>query len=336
MKLIKSLNEINLRQDDFPFLFWDIWLKYETTANCSTYLYFDEEYDALLPFKIHKLKFLRKADFIYIPLNTKGISLQEDVEKSFLERFHNFIKKENLCDVIFPPTHCCVFKSIPHKCLFFELGIISIDLSPSLDDIFSNINTTYRKQIRKAAKLGLKTVFGPETFQDFYSLYADTHQRQKISYEKENTVRNLVEMFPDNILCGISVREDNTPEHSNLSVYDKLQGYSFWGGSTTSPLVPGSNKFLMWGSIKALKSFGVKKYILGGYRDPDINDEKHNGIQEFKLRFGARVETGYHFIKIINPTKYYLFAIALKIKSFLKGKKYYFINTTGLNIRKSK
>ena len=215
------------------------------------------------------------------------------------------------------------------------MGVIGIDLSVTADDIFNKMNTTYRKQIRKAEKLGVTTHSGSETFTDFYNLYADTHSRQGLQHLTASDIKKLMEKMPLNILVGIS-KKDNTPEHSNLSVYDNTQAYSFWGGSAASPVVPGSNKILMWESIKTLKDLGVKKYILGGYRNPDINDDKHNGIQEFKLRFGAEVEKGYHFIKIINPVKYYLFSFALKIKSMLTGKKFYFINTSGLEIKKSK
>jgi len=335
MSLINSLSEVNLKPENFPFLFWDNWLNYEATDNCSCYLYYNEKYNAVVPFKVHRLKFLKKAEYIYKPLDFTGKDIEADTEKDFVDCFHKFIKEKKICDVVFPPSHCCVFKSIPSRAIYFEIGIIGIDMIGTAEEIFGKMNTTYRKQIRKAEKLGVSTHFGPETFPDFYKLYADTHSRQGLPHLTASEIKKLMEKMPGNILIGFS----KTPagaEHSNLSVYDKAQAYSFWGGSAASPVVPGSNKFLMWGSIKALKDLGVKKYILGGYRNPDINDEKHNGIQDFKLRFGADVEKGYHFIKIINPIKYYFFSFALKIKSILKGKKYYFINTSGLEIKKNK
>ena len=335
MSLINSLSEVNLKPENFPFLFWDNWLNYEATDNCSCYLYYNEKYNAVVPFKVHRLKFLKKAEYIYKPLDFTGKDIEADTEKDFVDCFHKFIKEKKICDVVFPPSHCCVFKSIPSRAIYFEIGIIEIDMTGTAEDIFGKMNTTYRKQIRKAEKLGVSAHFGPETFSDFYKLYADTHSRQGLPHLTASEIKKLMEKMSGNILVGFSKTPAGT-EHSNLSVYDKAQAYSFWGGSAASPVVPGSNKFLMWGSIKALKDLGVKKYILGGYRNPDINDEKHNGIQDFKLRFGADVEKGYHFIKIINPIKYYFFSFALKIKSILKGKKYYFINTSGLEIKKNK
>jgi len=337
MRLVRSLKELNTPAQSFPVFFHDCWFDYlrETNANSQVYLCCDEAHSLVLPFIVHQLRFLKKAAYIYVPLLLDGNRPGLDAEKSFLEQFHKFLSREKLCDVIFPPLHCCVFKSIPSRAIYFEIGIIEIDMTGTAEDIFGKMNTTYRKQIRKAEKLGVSAHFGPETFSDFYKLYADTHSRQGLPHLTASEIKKLMEKMSGNILVGFSKTPAGT-EHSNLSVYDKAQAYSFWGGSAASPVVPGSNKFLMWGSIKALKDLGVKKYILGGYRNPDINDEKHNGIQDFKLRFGADVEKGYHFIKIINPARYYLFVFALKIKSILKGKEYSFINTSGLNIRKSK
>jgi len=337
MELLKSINQTGADPALFPVYFHDGWLDYEreTNPHSQVFVCFDKSNRILAPFAVSELKFLKKANYIYIPLGLDGQRPENHAEKDFIEKFHAFLQEEKICDVIFPPPHYCNFKCIPEKVLYFELGVIGINLTGTQEDIFGNMNTTYRKQIRKAEKLGVTTVFGPEIFSEFFKLYADTHERQGLSYENEFMVRKLTEKIPDKILVGIS-KKDDTPEHSNLSVYDNTQAYSFWGGSAASPVVPGSNKILMWGSIKALKDLGVKKYILGGYRNPAINDDKHNGIQDFKLRFGAEVEKGYHFIKIINPVKYYLFSFALKIKSMLTGKKFYFINTSGLEIKKSK
>ncbi len=337
MRLVRSLKELSTPAQSFPVFFHDCWFDYlrETNANSQVYLCCDEAHSLVVPFIVHQLRFLKKAAYIYVPLLLDGQRPGLDAEKNFIEKFHEFLSHEKLCDVIFPPQHWCNFKCIPSGVTYFELGVISIDLTVPADDIFNKMNPTYRKQIRKAEKLGVSTHFGLETFPDFYKLYADTHSRQGLPHLTASDIKKLMEKMPGNILVGFS----KTPagaEHSNLSVYDKAQAYSFWGGSAASPVVPGSNKILMWESIKALKDLGVKKYILGGYRNPDINDEKHNGIQDFKLRFGAELEKGYHFIKIINPVKYYLFSFALKIKSILTGKKFYFINTSGLEIKKSK
>ena len=337
MKLARSLNDLSTTAQLFPVFFHDCWLDYlrETNANSQAFLCYDETQKIVVPFIVHPLHFLKKAAYIYVPLLLDGQRPGLDAEKDFIEQFHVFLSRENLCDVIFPPQHWCNFKCIPSRVTYFEIGIIGIDLRGSAEDIFNEMNTTYRKQIRKAEKLGVTTHFGYETFSDFYQLHAVTHSRQGLSHLTEPDIQKLIEKMPGNILIGFS----KTPagaEHSNLSVYDTIQAYSFWGGSAANPVVPGSNKILMWESIKALKSFGVKKYILGGYRNPDINDAKHNGIQEFKLRFGAGVDKGYHFIKIIKPLKYYLFSFALKVKSLLTGKKFYFINTSGLEIKRSK
>jgi lipid II:glycine glycyltransferase (peptidoglycan interpeptide bridge formation enzyme) len=80
---------------------------------------------------------------------------------------------------------------------------------------------------------------------------------------------------------------------------------------------------------------GVQYYIFGGYRPNLSKDKSLYSVQKFKLEMGGEVEYGYHFIKVIKPSKYVIFKIALKIKSILSGKNLSILNLDGLEIKRS-
>jgi hypothetical protein len=335
MALIKSLEEIKINQYDFPIFFWNNWLISMNTNVTKTFIYYNEKQGAIVPFKVNKLKLLKKADYLYIPYDIAGKELEADSEKHFIEEFHNFLKKEKICDAIFPPTHFCNFKSIPAEVMYFKLGIIVLNIGGKEDDIFNKMTSNYRNEIRKALKSNVKTSFDNELLNEFHSLYSIPHKLQKIRYEPIEYFENLRNAFSKNIHVGVSYKDDSA-ETAIFNIYDKINAYYFYAGATEKTMTPGSNKLLLWDSIKHFTSLGISKYVLGGYREPKLTDKKHNGIQNFKLRFGAEIVNGYHFIKIFNPIKFRLFSIALKIKTIIYGKEFSFINKSGLEIKKSK
>lgn len=335
MKLIKSLSEVSIPQKDFPLFFWDQWLESETGPNSSCFLCYDDEYKSIVPFKLHKLKFLKKANYIYTPLNYKGERLATDLEKRFVEKFHDFLKSKRICDVIFPPLHVCTFTSIPKGVHYFSLGIIKLDLEKEESTLFKSMSSNYQNEIRKAIKSDVSTHFNKETLPEFYSLYKKVHSKQNLSYLGISYFQDLLDRFPNNTHIGIS-KLDLSIENGIFNLHDNKDAYYLYAGSKNKPTYSGSNKLLLFDAIKDYKRKGIKSFIMGGYRNIDLTDKKHLGIQKFKLRFGAEVHEGYHFIKVISPVKYHLFSLALRIKTAITGTEYSFINKSGLEIKKAK
>lgn len=334
MTLIKSLKEINVDQQNFPIFFWSNWLKLWSNGNTESFIYYNEKCNAIVPFRINKLKFLNKADYFYIPIGTDGRELEAIREKTFIDEFHIFLKKKKICDVIFPPLHFCNFKSIPDNVIYYKLGIIVLKINGNVDEIFNKMTSNYRNEIRKALKNNVKAAFGNELLNEVHTLYTIPHKIQKIQFEPLLFFDGLKNAFVNNIQFGVSYKDDSA-ETAILNLFDKNNAYYFYAGTNEKITTPGSNKLLLWESIKFFKTLGIKEFILGGYRDPNLTDKKHNGIQDFKLRFGADIIQGYHFIKVISPLRYKLFSFALTVKSFLYGKEFSFINKNGLDIKKS-
>lgn len=335
MRLINSLREIGLKQEDFPIFYWDKWLELERNNDLKVYLCYDEELEIVVPFKVRLVKFLRKGDYLYVPLSQRGGDLTKDEETFFVNKFHEFLRKSKVCDVVYPPSHIVNFKCIPKKALYYSLNIISINLELSVQEIFDRMNYNYRKKIRQAIKSNVLTSFDDGYIEDVYALYRATHERQDLSYEPIKVFNNFNNFLAGNVNFGIS-SINGINESGILNIFDHKNAYGLYGGTSDKPILSGSNKLLIFESAKVFKDMGIKSFVLGGYRDSRLTDEKHNGIQEFKLRFGSDISEGYHFIKIINPIRYNLFTLALKIKSIITRKELGFVNESGLEIKKSK
>jgi len=334
VKIINSLKEQNLNQDLFPIFFWDEWFEFERANNYNAFLFFDETINAILPFKITKLKFLKKADYLYKPLTLNVNTLDENEEKSVIDRFHEFLKNNCICDVVCPPMHYSLFKAIPDKCLYYKIGLLQIDLLKEEEEIFKSFHKDYRKKIRKSEKIGTYTIFDNNKIHEFHVAYKDSFKFQEKNFNSLNYFNTLKKNLKDNLEIGI-VYVNETIEGSLLFIKDKSQAYSLYSGTTNNSIYGSSNKFLMWQTFIHLKRNKVSTFNYGGIRLGNIKDTKIKDISDFKLRFGAEVIEGYHFIKIINPFKYYLFEFLLKMKSFLMRKEYSLINKSGLDIKKS-
>lgn len=333
--IISSLKEINIDEILFPIFFRDIWkkLQFKEDPRSEIHYFVNNKNQAIVPFKITRLKILKKGEYLYIPLSFEGKEFSEREEKEIIDNFHKSISK--LCDVILPPQHIVNFKSVPSKVQYFKLGILYIDLYPDEDAIFNKMSSTYRSKIRQAERGGILTNLNSKSLTDFYNLYSELHTRQNMDFESKKFFADQISILPDNILISVSKFEDQI-ESSIYSLYDEFSCYYLYGGVAEKTNFSGSNKLLFWHLIKDLKAMGRKKLILGGFRENVKTDSKLNGIQNFKIKFGASIQEGYHFIKIINPFKYWLFNLALKFKSRIKGKPLSIIRLEGLELKKSK
>jgi lipid II:glycine glycyltransferase (peptidoglycan interpeptide bridge formation enzyme) len=335
MSLINSLKDLNLTEDKFPIFFWDNWKLIEEDFRTQVYIFHETETQSIIPFKITKLKFLIKAEYLFIPLDLYGEELNSTTERKSIELFHNYLKKNSLCDVIFPPQHITVFKSIPEKVYYYEIGILSISLNQTETEIFNRMSSNYRSKIRQAERNGVASEIDSKDISSFYELYSDNLKTQNLNFDSKEFFEQFTSKIRNNVLISNS-KFNNILESSTYNVWDKKSCYYFYGGTQTRTQFAGSNKLLFWDLIKYLKERNIQNLILGGYRVNSNLSSKHNGIQNFKLKFGSDINMGFHFIKVFSPIRYNLFLSALRFKSILKRKDLSFINLSGLEIKKSK
>ena len=334
MKIINSLSDINLRNENFPIFFWDKWKTVEEKLHHKQWLLCVDDEGDVVAFTIYKMKFFKKADYLYAPLDKNGERLTVEKEKTFLDEFHDFLKHEKMADVIFPPSHIVVFKTKPANCLFYELGLLKVDLEKDEEDILSNFYKENRRQLRRAEekKLGIKE--GLPIIHNFYSLYKNSANHKSFQLLDYSYFENISELLPDNIYC-CNVECDGQIDAAYFCLKDSKRIYPLYSGTSFRPQFKGSKKYLLWNIYLKSKKDGLKEYISGGYRYGLSEKDPLHNVHLFKLGMGAEIEDGYHFIKIINPAKYAIVNAALKCKSLLIGRDCSFVNLKGLEVKKS-
>ena len=310
----------------YPLFFQKSFAQYESTKGWTIKLFTDGH--AYLPVKTKSEKFITQAQYLYPPVSN-GNQLAEEAEKIFLENFTSFCKKENVCDFIIPPMHYSLFKAVSSSSYYTDIGIIVVDLQKGEDELFKAFSSNYRNEIRKAQAENLEVTFDNSLFAPFYSLYKSTHQRQGIYFDLEQELKNLVENLGEKN-CRIAVVKKGSEIYgASLVLFNAHEAYYFQSGAMDNCPHPGANKLLQLEIMKWFKQQGVRRYVMGGYRLGDVGGTKYDGIQKFKMRFGADVEKGFHFYTEIT-WRYRVYKNVLKWYLKLRGIKQ---NVTGLNYR---
>jgi lipid II:glycine glycyltransferase (peptidoglycan interpeptide bridge formation enzyme) len=265
-----------------------------------------------------------------------GLELSENTERQVLDNFHDFLRKNRLADIIIPPPHFSVFKSIPTNCDYYQIGLICYDIASKKGRFLENMKSNYRNEIRKLeTEKDLTLEIGEDQIYDAFNIIKKTHDIQNLSFAN----KKVFESIKDNLSINSYIacyKYKSKPIGAVIILYDKSKAYYLYSGNEKIAEFPGVNKILIYEAIKFLEVKGVSHLIMGGYRDEQKASKKIIGIQQFKLRFGSTVEYGYHFIKVINPLRYKLFKVLLKVKSILTGKKLELLNLEGLDIKQSK
>jgi hypothetical protein len=337
MTIINSLSELGLNESKFPIFFHDSYLNHEriTSQGSVIILYVDIDIKGIIVFKTTRLKIITKGQYLFTPRDFNGNELSTENEQQILNKFHDYIELNKLVDIILPPSHYSTFKSIPSKCLFFEMGLISCKIESEGKSILEKMKPNYRNEIRKILENpDIKLESSNEIIQEAYKLFKSTHENQDLFFDGQETFESNVHNLSLNnfLLC---CRVKNKLIGAVFFLFDNSKAYYIYSGNEKSASFPGINKLLIYNSIIHFQSIGISEVILGGYRDEKLANKKIIGIQQFKMRFGSEVNRGYHFIKIVNPNRYRFFQLLLKFKSILTGKQSSLINLSGVEIKKS-
>ena len=334
MQIIDSISNIS-QEKVFPIFFWDKWKTVEEKLHHKQRLLCADEENNVVAFTIYAMKFFKKADYLYAPLDKNGNRLSVEKEKKFLEEFHNYLKENKIADAIFPPTHLVVFCAVPSGVMYYKIGILVTNLKQSEDSLMSKINPKVRTELRKAEKLDVKILHGKDYIKSFYDCFQGTVKQKGISNFSLKYFNDISQILGENAVFSIAMLNNNI-EASLFSLKDDKYFYPSYSGTSYMPQYKGSNKYLIWHIYTHLMKTGVEKFYYGGYRYDIDEKDPLNNIQKFKMRLGCDIEDGYHFIKVINPLKYNFVSLAMKCKSLLTGKNYSFVNLKGLDVKKSK
>ncbi len=172
----------------------------------------------------------------------------------------------------------------------FVFQIPLTDRSP--DDVLAGMNQLWRRNIKKADKLGVVVSRGSTDDLDaFHALYVETARRdgftpRPLSYF-DQMFRALLEEDPDRIRLYLASHEGDLVAATTLVKVGRHTWYSYGASSTAKREVRGSNA-IQWRMIRDSIDAGVDVYDLRGITETLDPDDPHIGLIQFKVGTGGQ------------------------------------------------
>ena len=300
---------------DLPFFANKIYLE----SKSNNYGWFVSD-NFILPFIIYKKGIFKRLVFTTETIQRIDSTIKE--EKHFLNDVVKYIKTNNICDFIHKPQPSAIFRTYPDNADAFRWGTFKIDIEISFDNMLKKVSKSQRNYVRKAIKNDVK-IIKSDNFDKIYSFCNETLSRQKIPLLicREEFQKQYDTFHPKNMLMFKALHE-NEIQGSLVVFFDKKLAFAEYAGSSLNPK-HGSLKLLHLTAMQYLaEEHNIESYDFIG-AIPDIKEGcKEAGIQKFKKEFGAELKEGYQFSIIINPFKYFIFDLCLKLSFLRKGIKY--------------
>ena len=307
-------NEVKIAID-LPFFAKKIYL----ASKSDNYGWFISD-NFILPFIIYKKGIFKRLIFTTETIQRKNSTIDE--EKVFLNETLQYIKTNKICDFIHKPQPSAIFKTYPDNSDAFKWGTFKIDIEKNFDNMLKKVSKSQRNYVRRAIKDDVK-IIKTDNFDKIYSFCNETLSRQKIPLliSREEFQKQYDTFHPKNMLMFKALYK-NELQGSLVVFFDKKLAFAEYAGSSLKPK-HGSLKLLHLTAMQYLaEEYGIDNYDFIG-AIPDIKENcKEAGIQKFKKEFGAELKEGYQFTVVINPIKYFLFDLCLKLSFMMKGIKY--------------
>lgn len=313
---------VHLKEEQYPIFFTHAYHQFEHACGYQTGFFCDQN-NCYMPFRIYKKWIFKFIQIMYPPLKN-GERLSEQDEKQFLNNMADLLKTQNKFHRIIQPFVWDVFYSYPNDSTHCPFGQLYSDIAEKTEEeIFENFSGKYRNAIRKvlSQKDLVNLKYDDQELNPFYTVYREVHQKQGVYFDQFTHFQKMQEYLGrKHFLCG-NLYFDNQLEGGAVISYTAKEANYLYGGAKNPTLQNGSIKLLQFEIIKKLKKANVKKYIWGGCRLSDVAGTKQQGMQEFKLRFGAQIKKGYLWKMDINSFYCKLYDQLMALQLRIKGQK---------------
>ncbi len=159
------------------------------------------------------------------------------------------------------------------------------------DEVLKGFNQLWRRNIKKADKLGVTVRQGEESdLGAFHALYLETAERdhftgRPLSYFQRMWTAMRAE-DPERIRLYLAEHEGDLVAATTMVRVGQHAWYSYGASSTGKREVRGSNA-VQWAMLRDAKAAGATVYDLRGITDTLSEDDPHFGLIQFKLGTGG-------------------------------------------------
>ena len=266
----------------------------------------------VLPYTI-----IRKATFRMVRFRVETIPLGTgfDVgqEKLFLNRAMEYFRSIG-ADIVIPATTNSIFRTYPDGADAAPYGSYVIDLCPSEDILWRNIERITRQNINSAQRKGVGIRSGMEHLDEVHAFIADTFRRSKLPFMSFDSFKRYVLGLGENVKIMLADYRGVAQSYV-LFAFSDYCAYAVYAGNAANQH-PGANKLLYWEAIRLFKNLGVKRYDFVGARIAPEKSSKQDGINALKKHFGAKLIRGYMWKYSLQPIKAFAYTLAVR---FLRG-----------------
>jgi hypothetical protein len=154
-----------------------------------------------------------------------------------------------------------------------SLPWFAIDLTPSEEELFANIKSAGRRNIRKSSKSGVVIEDARETTgfaEEYHSQYIDVLEKRSLvpTYSAE-TVQNVIDCLKTtgNLLLLRAKNSENFCIATGIFLGLNKRGVYWGGASWREHQSVRPNEPLFWYAMKALKAQGITELHMGGECD---------------------------------------------------------------------
>jgi hypothetical protein len=274
----------------------------------------------VLPFYLENILIFRRLIFTSAPICRSDQPPKLSAMQDFLDSAVSALDRNRLCDFISKPQSNAVFQVAPKRAVYCHWGTYETRIDRSDDVLLKSFHSKHRNVINKAKRDGVivKSILDLRVVQQNIR---ETLLRQRLPFFPSLTfIQRLCARLPGQILT-LGAFHNGQLQGVALVPFDAERGYYLYGGSIENPY-GGSLNLLQFEVMRRLRDKGVLFYDFVGARINVEEGSKYEGIQRFKLRFGADLQKGFAFRVVFSPFKFALFSFLVKVYFALRGLSY--------------
>ena len=194
---------------------------------------------------------------------------------------------------------------------------IHIDLTKSEVELWSELHSKRRNEIRRAKKEGIVLMLQKDeiSLQQSYEILKEVYNRAKLPLPKYDLIKNLLytEDAEFKLLNFTAVHEGKIIGCMLVLAYKKVL-YDFFAGSYQAFYKKYPNDLIPWEIFIWGKMNDYELFDFGGAGKPNIP----YGVREYKLKFGGELVNYGRYEKIHKPLLYQFAKVGLSIWQKLK------------------
>jgi lipid II:glycine glycyltransferase (peptidoglycan interpeptide bridge formation enzyme) len=198
--------------------------------------------------------------------------------------------------------------------------ILMMDITPSEEELLSQMKSKTRYNIRLAEKKGVvvKQTREPEDIEVFLKIMQETALRKDVHFHPKEYFQAFLDFFSEDVCTlFVAVYEGKILAGSLVAFYEGT-AYYLHGGSRDAGREVMAPHLLQWEQIREAKRRGCTKYDLGGVAIQTAPKGKDwSGITRFKRGFAPHIDPlvfpgTYDFV--LHNLRYKLYSTLQKIR----------------------